>query len=76
MWECLKQIYVEEKHMDVTLLDHFLQLVSTIYKDNFNLIKNRNPNMSFMDCFQWFLTTYSHTDKANQKENKATMNME
>ena len=62
--------------MYAALLDRFLQLLSMNYKDNFNLIKNRNPNMSFMDCFQWFLTTYAHTDEADHEENKATMNME
>ena len=61
-WERLNQIYVKEKTMAAVLTDWFLHLVSTYYKDNFNLIKNRNPNMSFMDCFQWFLTTYAHAD--------------
>ncbi len=50
-WERQKQIYAEEKNMDAALLDRFLQLISKDYKDNFNLIKNRNPNMSFMDCY-------------------------
>ena len=32
--------------------------------------------MSFMECFQWFSTTYAHADEADCDENKATMNME
>ena len=32
--------------------------------------------MSFMYCYQWFLTTYASADEADRKENKATMNME
>ncbi len=32
--------------------------------------------MSFMDCSQWFLTTYAYTEKAEREEKKATMNME
>ncbi len=74
-WERLKKIYVEDKNMDAALLDSFLQLISTNYKDNFNLIKNRNPNMSFMDCFKWLFTTYVHADEADHEENKATMSM-
>ncbi len=56
--------------MDAAILDRFLQLISMNYKDNFNLIKNRNPNMSFVDCFQWFLTTYAHVDEADREEIK------
>ncbi len=32
--------------------------------------------MSFMDCFQWFLTMYAHADEDDREKKKATMNME
>ncbi len=66
VWECLKQIHIQETHIDAALLDRFLQLISTNYKADFNLVKNRNLNMSFVDCYQWFLTTYAHADKSNR----------
>ncbi len=49
--ERLKQIYMDWKHIDTALHDRFLQLIYVNYKADFNLVKDRNPNMSFMDCY-------------------------
>ncbi len=57
--------------MDTAFLDRFLQLISTNYKTDFKIVKDCNPNMSFMECYQRFLTAYAHTDEANHVENKA-----
>ncbi len=72
-WEQLKKIFKEEKNMDVALLNRFLQLVLTNYKEDFKLVKNRNLNILFIKCYQLFLTTHARAEKSDQAENKASI---
>jgi hypothetical protein len=62
-FESAKKIYLECKNMNKSLTEEFLSLVPQLYTKEFKSARLGNPNLSFRDVFQQFLTLYGESDK-------------
>ena len=56
-----------------SLIDRFLSLIDLTYKSDFENHRISNPNITFRDCFHWFITQYGDTNELDREENKARM---
>ena len=75
-FENAKKLFIECKHMNKALTEEFLALVSSLYTKEFRAARIGNPNMSFRDVFQQFLTLYGESDENDRKLNKDRMEMD
>ena len=62
--------------MNKSLTEEFLSLVSPLYTEEFKKARIGNPNISFRDVFQQFLSLYGESDETDRKENKDRMEAE
>ena len=75
-WECRKMRKTEEDNMDQALVERFLQLVLEVYKADFKIALNQDPNITFGNAFQWFLERYADHNENNRDENRTKMKFE
>jgi len=72
-FENAKKLYLECKNMNKSLTEEFLSLVPQLYTKEFKSARLGNPNLSFRDVFQQFLTLYGESDENDRKTNKDRM---
>ena len=75
-FENASKLFQECKNMNKSLTEEFLSLVSPLYTEEFKKARIGNPNISFRDVFQQFLSLYGESDETDRKENKDRMEAE
>ena len=59
-----------------SLIDRFLSLINLTYKSDFENYRISYPNITFRDCFHWFIKQYGDTNELDREENKSRMKKE
>ena len=75
-FENAKQLFIECKNINKALTEEFLALMPSLYTEEFKKTRTGNPNISFRDVFQQFLTLYGESDKNDRKANEDRMEAE
>ena len=73
VWEYNATRYNGCHTMMSSLTDLFLSLIYLTYKSDFENHRINNPNTTFRDCFQWFITRYDEINELDRDENNFRM---
>ena len=73
VWEYNATRYNGCHRMMSSLTDLFLSLIPLTYKSDFENYRINNPNTTFRDCFQWFITRYDEINELDRDENNFRM---
>ena len=72
-WEYHATRHADCKTMMSSLIDRFLSLIDLTYKSDFENHRISNPNITFRECFHWFIERYGDVNELDRDENKSRM---